>query len=147
MKLPKIKYTEVTKKSYESDTSSIEFTLEINGKFARGFWRPTNQFIINGVDINELRVNFKQVGFVHTTFDIIDIYSNGGYNKCYEIYSKPEIAEKQPKDLRFTGRTLTIKNFKKDFIDKIKATLNGTGREGVTLSKEFLDYFQLNLES
>lgn len=123
----KIKYTPITKKSYETDQSGIEFEVEINGKKATGFWQAKNQYNSQGVDIDELKIG---------QYERIRIFDGGGSRKSYEISGSLSLADKQPKDLRFTGRTLSISNLKASFVNKIK---NPT----VPFTKEFKEYFGL----
>ena len=130
----KIKYTPVTKSSYETSATPIEFKVEINGKTATGYWRPVREYVTSGVDVNDLRIS---------QYNSILIFTGGGTFRTYEISGRLEVAEKQPRDLRFTGRTLTIKNLKNAFVDKIRKALDNPEAEP-KLSKEFLEYFQIN---
>ncbi len=130
----KIQYKEITKNSYETHTTRIHFELTINGKSAFGYWWPFSQYTKYGVDVNELfDINNKR----------IQIFSNGGTARTYEIFAYPTIALKQPKDLRFTGQTLCIKHLKTTFISKIKNALNANSTANLT--QEFIDYFNINL--
>ena len=130
----KIKYTAVTKSSYETSTTSIEFKVEINGKTATGYWRPVGQYVTSGVDVNDLRIS---------QYNSISIFTGGGTFRTYDISGRLEVSEKQPRDLRFTGRRMTINNLKTVFVDKIKKALENPDAEP-KLSKEFLEYFQIN---
>ncbi|MFA7289195.1 MAG: hypothetical protein WC055_09970 [Melioribacteraceae bacterium] len=129
-----IKYKAITKDSYETHDGSIEFELTINGKTATGYWRPIFQYTKNGVDVNDLFQSDKKQ---------FSIFENGGNLRRYEIYAEPILAEKQPKNLRFTGHTLSIKHFKEVFISKITDALNGKGK--AQLSNEFLNYFDIHI--
>jgi hypothetical protein len=132
----KIKYTEITKKSYETSTDSIKFLLEINGISCKGAWSPLIGTVSSGVDINELQIEDRLWG------KTIDIFDGGGTHRSYEIRANLEFAEKQPKDLRFTGRTMTVSNLKKVFVDKIQNALQNPEKEP-KLTEEFIKFFKL----
>lgn len=133
LKKIKVSYTEETKKSYETSETPIGFTAIINGVTCKGYWRPSRgQYVSSGVDINELQVGGKR----------IKIFDDGGTHKTYEIAANLQVAEKQPKDLRFTGQTLSVSNLKKVFIDKIQDAVNNPDKEP-KLSKQFLTAFNL----
>ena len=126
-----IKYTEVTKKSYETSDVSIEFKVEINGIVAKGWWQPCrSRYVKDGIDVNQLDINRRK----------IDIFTNGGTRTAYEIRARLELATIQSKDLRFTGRTLSIKNLKRVFVDKIKAALID---EQLQFTEDFINTFNI----
>lgn len=127
-----IKYKVITKDSYETDKGNIEFELTINNKTAKGYWRPIHQYTKHGVDVNDLFPSDKPQ---------FSIFQNGGTRRRFEIHAEPILAEKQPKNLRFTGHTLSIKHFKEVFIAKIKEALDG--KSNAQLSNEFLNYFDI----
>ena len=134
----KIKYVAVDKTTYDTDKSGLEFTVEINGKKATGFWTPTGGgYNPVGVDVNELSIS---------QYGRITIFDGGGTRRSYEISSAPVKKEKQPKDLWFTGKYYDTAPMGQDFIKKIREGLAGPTKSGATLTPEFLKYFNLNIE-
>ncbi len=135
IKIPKISYTAIDKKSYETSQTGIEFSIQINGKTAKGFWTPSHgRYVNDGVDINDLKdQNNKR----------FNIFDGGGNRRTYEISAHLKPSEKQPKNLQFTGRTLSIDNLKTVFVDKIKKAFENPEQEP-KLSKDFLDYFGIS---
>lgn len=134
----KIKYVAVDKSTYDTDKSGLEFTVEINGKKATGFWKPKYSYNPDGMDIDELMVG---------EYGRIKIFNGGGSHKSYEISSAPVKKEKQPKDLRFTGEYYNTVPMGQDFIKKIREGLNGPTKTGATLTPEFLKYFGLEIKT
>jgi hypothetical protein len=129
----KISYTEVDKTSYQTCQSGVEFRALINGISCTGFWKPIYQYVGDGVDINDVRVDGR----------LIEIFDGSSYNKTYEICCRDIVpTERQPKSLRFTGRTLSIKALKSTFINAIKKAVNNPDQD-VKLSKEFLSTFNI----
>lgn len=130
----KVGYREITLKSYETSQQGIEFQCMINGKIATGYWVPSRgNYVSGGVDVNTLKTE-------DGTY--IKIFNGGGTYRTYEIAADLEPTIKQPKNLQFTGRTLSITNLKKVFIDKIKNALENPDKDP-KLSKEFLKYFNI----
>jgi len=146
---PKISYTQVDKKAYTTQSKGLEFSVKINGKEAKGFWKPRARYISDGVDVNELQGNdgsrFK-------------IFKSGGTNKAYEISANLKELEKQPKDLSFTGPILDVSGLKGEFVSKITNAISQLNKEAselrsmgfsddspgkAELSKDFLEYFNL----
>lgn len=128
----KIQYIPITKRAYTTQSTGIEFNVIINGSQASGFWLPSRgRYVSEGVDINELKTKDGRY---------INIFSGGGTHKTYEISANLEEAPKQPKDLRFTGPTLSIDNLKPTFISKVKKALENPDAEP-KLSDQFLQYF------
>lgn len=132
----KLKYTPIDKKAYETQKSSIEFIFSINGIEAVGFWNPYFEYVSSGVDINELRPINKR------NYSGFNIFDGGGGYRMFEIHSKLDLLEKQPKDLRFTGRYYSTLGLKNVFLEKIKNALENPEKEP-KLSQEFLKYFKL----
>lgn len=134
----KIKYVAVDKSTYETDKSGLGFTVEINGKKATGIWRSkSGGYNHDGMDIDELKTG---------EYSRIKIFNGGGSAKSYEITSSPVLKEKQPKDLRFTGKYYDTAPMGIDFVNKIREGLAGPTKTGATLTPEFLKYFNLNIE-
>lgn len=129
-----VKYTEVDKHTYETNGRGIEFKVEINGKSATEYWVPVGDYPLRfGLDVNELRPpNGKR----------LDIFIGGGTHKSYELHAYPTVKDKQPKDLRFTGQRLDISPLKAEFKRKVGLAIGGN--YPVLLSKEFLEYFNIN---
>lgn len=133
MKNLKIKYTEITKSTYETSSTGIAFNIEINGVIGKGYWVPSRgRYVSRGVDVNEITVNNQYV----------KIFDGGGTYKTYEIAADLEFKSKQPKDLRFTGRTMLVSNLKNIFINKIKKAL--TSDANAKLSDSFLNAFKIS---
>lgn len=128
----KIKYTQLDKKSYETDTRGLNFEVTINGVTGRGTWEPTMQFNKSGMDVNQLLVDGRYV----------QIFKSGGSYRAYEIFAYPDIAPKQPKNLWMTGRTLLTTTFKSTFISKIQKAL-ANPEQKAKLSELFLQTFKL----
>jgi len=133
----RIKYTPISKRTYDTDNRGIEFQLEINGQKAKGTWTPYFQYNPRGVDINELRIEDGT-----TWGKRLPIFDGGGGHRTYEIASgelKPN--PKQPKDLRWTGKYYDTAQLKDVFVKKIEAAL--AGQNATPLHKDFLAYFKL----
>ncbi len=129
----KVTYNSSEKNTYETSTNGIGFKATINGVALEGFWRPISQYTVQGVDINEVMVGSKR----------IDIFSGGGSHKTYELYSRGfQPKEKQPKDLRFTGRTFSIDHLKDVFIKKIKEATENPEKNAL-LTPEFKKQFNI----
>ena len=79
----KIKYTPVTKKTFETDERSISFVVEINGARAKGFWTPTRRYTAQGVDVNTLYPDDGNYGRSNGVG--IDIFEGGGSYRTYEL--------------------------------------------------------------
>jgi len=136
----RIKYKVHQTKTYATDTTSIPFSIEINGVKAKGFWSPTSKYTAEGVDVNNL---YPDDGNYCTSNGMpISIFSNGGNRRSYEIFATPIKAEKQPKDLRFTGPYYAVANLRGVLIDKIKKGLEGTIDAKIT--NEFKTYFKID---
>lgn len=134
-KTVKIKYTQLDKKSCETDTCGLNFQIIINGITGCGTWQRTGQYNKCGMGVNELLVNGS----------FVTIFENGGGQRHYEIRAYPDIAPKQPKDLRslsVTGRALLTTNFKAEFINKIQKALSSPDQTA-KLSDKFLQTFKL----
>jgi len=131
----RIKYTPIAKRAYTTQETGIEFSITINGISAKGYWIPSHgRYVSGGVDINDLRANDRS---------IIPIFDGGGNRRTYEISAHLEKALKQPKDMSFTGPTLSIDNLKGIFVNKIKNAILNPNSEP-KLSAKFLEYFNLN---
>jgi acetyltransferase-like isoleucine patch superfamily enzyme len=129
----KIKYTPINKRTYETSNLGIGFSVTINGRTASGHWSPCGQYVSNGVDVNELVSLGKR----------FTIFKNGGGHRSYEISASLARTEKQPRNLRFTGHTLSVSNLRGIFVGKIQDALEG--RCKADLSPEFLEFFGLQV--
>ena len=86
----------------------------------------------DGMDIDTLQIGQNKK---------ISIFDGGGTHRSYEMSSgslKP--LDKQPKDLRFTGKYYSTDQLKPIFVDKIQKALAGGG---VPLHKDFLESFNI----
>lgn len=134
-KRPTLKYTAVDKKTYDTDTSGLEFNVEINGIKARGFWTAISQYNPGGVDIDELILSDGRR---------VSIFSNGGGRRFYEVHGTPKKLERQPKNLRFTGQYYSTINLGSIFKDKIRSACKG--ELNADLSDRFIEAFKLELK-
>lgn len=119
------------RKTYSTD-SYINFTVNINGKTAKGTWSAKNKYISYGGDLDELVVDGKR----------IKIFDGGGSYRSYEMSFGSLKDKPNKKPVRFVGMELDTSHLGDLFIHKIKRHIENEN-EPVKLTKEFIETFGL----
>ena len=125
----RIKYVEIDRSTYETSSSGVNFSVEINGIKAHGHWQ-----------IHDLRGMINSLKGDDGTY-ITRIFESKVITSA-TLTAFLSYAERQPKNLHFTGRTIDISPLKKTFIEKVKYALENPDEDRY-LSSEFLKYFKL----